>query len=158
MKHARVNFTDVGESLADGWGWQYDGTVEDKIKELKHEDKVMCLLAGILRRLKRMDTNQPEKDLLERIFGRKPSPKPPQASDPTADAMLAIYRRAAGNVEITDGDIMELSVRARKALLRAKVRYFDEINEMELREVRNCGVATILEIREWRDNHLANPS
>ena len=154
----RINFTDVGESLADGWGWIYDGTVDAKIKELDADTKILCLLAGILRRLRRMDNNQPERDLLERIFGRKPSPKPPQASDPTADAMLAMYRRAAGNVEITDGDRKELSVRARKALLRAEVRYFDEIDEMELREVRNCGVATILEIMEWREKHLVNRS
>jgi hypothetical protein len=152
----RINFTDVGETLSDGWGWSSNGTIDDKIKDLDADTKILCLLAGILRRLRRMDSNQPEKDLLERIFGRKPSLTPVQTSDSTADALLAFYRKSVGDKEITDDELQELSVRARTSLKRAKFRYYREVNAPELREIRNCGVTTIQEIMEWREKHLAN--
>ena len=155
----RINFTEVGESMADGWGWpSCDETIAEKTNALTHEARVECLLAAIVRRLRRIDYSTPERDLLEKIFGGHAGPgrsnKPHKPDHPVSDALCQIYRRAAGNIEITPDDLKERSVRSVNALESTEIRFFSEIDEDTLQEVRNCGKKTIEEIMAWKNHHI----
>ena len=140
-------FRELGNYLADEWGYDDGGELETQIKTMPSERRMYCLLAAVVGQLRDM-----HREISNLRYSMNRLPEPPQEAEPrdvVADGMLKWMCVSMGDKLVSEMDDSQLSPRARKALRRANVLMLSQITAERFEGIKYCGQVTINEIVEW---------
>jgi hypothetical protein len=116
---------------------------------MSEQKEMICLLAAAVSELKQL-RQQMRQQMRQPARPDSKKKESPTVNNPVADGMLAMFTGQKPIAdEITPEDKKRLTVRARKALVRAGVTMRSEVTRERFDEVRNCGQTTIAELLEW---------
>lgn len=134
-------YKEIGKHLANGWGREDNGNLNNLIRNMPIEAQTMCLLVSVLDELQ--DVYLEIRDFRYAIDE--------QEEHPVSDGMLQALRFSKGDIPIPK-DKSALSGRARSALRRSRFQYLSEITEDNLVSVKNCGPVTRKELLNWAES------
>ena len=144
----RHNWTELGREMATtGWGFDNELSSNDVIAKAPNDSRIVYLLSALVR-----ETIGLRADLKAR--DRRKESRPPKPDEPS-DGMLDAFRMHSGNVKVREcPEWHTMSVRGRKALNQAGIKFVQEITQERLTGIRHCGQTTINELLHFKFKKL----
>ena len=128
-------FADIGKQLS-----RNGGLTNVALEKIDSEVRIVCLLCEMSRQL----------DTLANRLDKSTPHSQPKTVHPVSDGAIECLGRGT---LIRNANLDGLSVRARKTLRRARVRYVEDLDRDDLMQTYMCGVTTANELMKWRECH-----
>lgn len=123
-------------------GWEDRNRSTRPIPRMTEQERANCLLAAAVDQL--VDSKRELQMLRWKVESREDSER-----DFVADGMLHQLHLSIGDIPIMQGDLSQLSLRARKALIASKVTFVSQITRDRFENIKKCGDATVNELMKW---------
>lgn len=145
-------YSEIGNELSGRWGRDDHGSLDNLIKVIENDERMVCLLASLLRETRHCKLIT---ESLVRTTGRLWQ-EACRIDSPVSDGVMRWLCVTRGDKVIAEMDTTGLSVRALKALRWLDVNTLtSELTIDLLMSLRNCGRTTANEIMNWANQKLS---
>jgi len=140
-------FVDIGERYATSYYMKSDIPDIDGFIRTQEDSKLLTMMMAAI--VKRLGDIEVDIRFLSEYLLRYKDSDTEKKGDP-ADGMLLILRMTGADVPIAICDQSDLSVRARKVILKGQFQSLAEITVGAVLNIRNCGMTTACELEGWK--------
>ena len=132
------SYKEIGIELLN-WGTEDNGNFREHIRTLSTEQKIGCLLIAAVSHLKNIEIS---------LLNLRIALREKKTGSSVSDGAI-YWLTHSKDKRVDQMDKSTLSVRARKVIEQADIRFRSEVTEKNLDGRRNCGAKTMRELLEW---------